>query len=453
MDQNNTGVPCRRPFCSRTIVTTLLALSLASPAVSWSQDVLRQAKSDVAVLSSRKMHGRGYVFGGLERAGEYLAGRFREIGIHSIGETYFQTFTMMVNTFDGAPRLTIGHDSLILGEDFLPYATSGSGAVENATDIVFVGPGLVIPSRGINDYAGVSRTSSVIVIDDEIPDSLRRATPTLRDLFTRRARIDLAMMHRPSAIIFLVSRVTFGDPNERDSVPIVDVLKEKMPRHPTSLSFEVRSSYAPHVSRNVVGMIPGTERTDSTVILCAHYDHLGAFTDSLFFPGANDNASGTAMLLALARFFVVHPVRTSLIVLATSGEEEGLVGSRFYADHPLDNLQKTCYVLNFDVVASGDGGIMVVGGEDYPAAFSRMSAICDSLHVHPLWKRPSVPNSDHYSFFRKGVESFFFYTLNGKQPYHRFDDVAATLDWVPFVHVFDLATAFIQKTEGSLQFR
>ncbi len=432
----------------KSIAFILLAAPVILLQTSHAQDPLPQARMDVKTLSSQAMHGRGYVLDGLTRAGEYIEKRFRRIGLQPIHGTYEQTFAVKVNTFALPPRLSVDREQLILGKDFLPYATSGSGKGDGNTNIIFVGSGLYLPSRQINDYADVNGRGAILILDEGIPDSIRQDTTVDHRLLTKGARITLAEIQQPSAIVFLVDKVTFASPNERELVPIFDVVKSKIPSHPDSISFAVTSSLDTHQSRNIVGSLAGTSGTDSTFVLCAHYDHLGAFADSLYFPGANDNASGTAMLLALAKFFGTHPPRTSIVFLAASGEEEGLVGSRYYADHPLNDLTKTKYVLNFDVVASGDGGIMVVGGENYPGAFTNMTALADSLHIHPLWKRPSVPNSDQYSFFEKGVESFFFYTLNGTQPYHRFDDVPGTLDWTPFMHVFELSAAFIQKTDG-----
>jgi aminopeptidase YwaD len=430
----------------------LVLLTCPTLQSSYAQDPLSQAKGDVEKLSSSELSGRGYTFDGIQKAGRFLESRFKEIGVQPLsGEGYQQHFKIQLNTFPALPKLSINGEALVLGRDFLPHATSGSGSVNDGTPLFYVKSGLFIPEKKINDYAGVTMEKAILIMDEDVPESVKKDTSIDRGYLTKEIRIKIASQLHPAAIIFLVNRLSFGDPNAQEEVPVLDVQKEKMPAQVATIALKVKASYGDRESINIAGKLPGKSRSDSCILLCAHFDHLGAFSDSAYFPGANDNASGTAMLLSLAEYFKAHPINNSLLFLAVSGEEEGLLGSKYYAEHPLHDLNKTRFLLNFDIVGSGDGGIMVVGGENFPAEFDVMTALCDSLKIKTLWKRPTVPNSDQYYFSTKGVKTFYLYTLNGKQPYHRFDDIPGTLDWGAYMNVYRLATAFIEmesKTQG-----
>jgi len=435
------------PEPRKLVLCTLLCVCLSFQR-SRSQDLLEQARLDVETLSSKEMCGRGYVFDGLKKAGTFLEARFKTLGLQPLGEDYVQRFDMKVNTFDAPPELSVNREPCVLGRDFLPYATSGSGNIREGTDIFYLRSGLFLPGHGVNDYSGVTRRGAVLIFSEEVPEQFIKDTTIDRGLLAKETRIKLALQLQPSAILVLVKRLGLASPRAQEDVPILDVVKDRIPSRISSVSLDVKAAFDDRESMNVVGTLPGKITSDSSIVVCAHFDHLGGFSDSAYFPGANDNASGTAMLLSLAAYFKAHPINASLIFIATSGEEEGLLGSQYYAEHPLHDLDKTKFLLNFDIVGSGDGGIMVVGGENFPGEFSVMSALCDSLKIKPLGKRPTAPNSDHYSFSTKGVKTFYLYTMNGKQPYHRFDDICATLDWGAFLNVFRLSTAFIEHMDS-----
>jgi len=240
----------------------------------------------------------------------------------------------------------------------------------------------------------------------------------------------------------------YAEPFLREDLPIFDVLKTSLPIPVETISFKVKSSFEEDESENIIGTIPGSSRSDSVIIVCAHYDHLGAFADSVYFPGANDNASGTAMLLNLAQSIkVVHPNHT-FVFIAFSGEEEGLIGSKYYSEQPLFPLDKTIFLVNLDMVASGNNGVMAVGGVDYPDFYSKLNIVNDSLKLGPLYKRRCAANSDQYYLSEKGVRTFYLYTNEGKQPYHNIQDIDSTLDWKAYNHVLQLVKGFLSSIDN-----
>ena len=201
-------------------------------------------------------------------------------------------------------------------------------------------------------------------------------------------------------------------------------------------------------TQNVVGYIPGTEQPDSFMLFSAHYDHLGQMGDGTFFPGANDNASGITMLLTLAKYFNSHPQKYSICFIAFSVEELGLLGSKFYTEHPLFPLSQIKFLVNMDIVGTGDEGIKVVNGAVLSTDFNKLVSLNDSLHLlKSVQPRGKAANSDHYFFFEKGVSSFFIYTLGGISAYHDVFDKAATLPLTEFDDLAKLLIAFAEEEE------
>jgi len=178
---------------------------------------------------------------------------------------------------------------------------------------------------------------------------------------------------------------------------------------------------------NVLGKIVGEdpELTDEVVIVAAHIDHLGVNRDGAINYGADDNASGTAMVMELARLFGlcgVRPKRTMLFI-AFNAEEMGLIGSRAYVEDPIFPLEDTIAVYNFDMVGAGDGsGAMVFGGNDarnrWMTDLLRATAEAAGLE-HEIQVVPQKLASDHAPFVQRGVPSLFNFSRPDPHPgYH-----------------------------------
>ncbi len=180
---------------------------------------------------------------------------------------------------------------------------------------------------------------------------------------------------------------------------------------------------------NVIGLIPGTDSLlkDEIIVLTAHLDHIGRTEDSIYY-GANDNASGIAAMLNAAAFIAQNPLKRSLVLIAFSGEESGLLGSRFYTENPVFDMDQTVLLINLDIVGSGSEGIMLQGGEHYSYQQTLIEKI-NRLHFKfRIATRPNSPNSDHYFFNISGVPAFFIYAFPGSCPYHSPGDCPDCID-------------------------
>ena len=163
------------------------------------------------------------------------------------------------------------------------------------------------------------------------------------------------------------------------------------------------------------------------------------------FPGANDNASGVSMLLNLAKAYSKNNnSKYSLLFIAFAGEEMGLLGSKYYTEHPVVPLEKIKFLINLDLLGTGDDGLMVVNGEIYPQQFNLLDSLNTVHHyLNHIGKRGKARNSDHYYFSEKGVPAFFLYTLGGIKAYHDIDDKGSTLPLTKYKEVFRLISDFI----------
>lgn len=414
----------------------------------FAQDPIEQAKADVHILTSKEFAGRGFTFDGNKKAEEFLIERFKKIGLEPVDGKYGQPFNMELNIVDGVPQLSVNNQQLKIGSDFLPNSVTGSGSIDGDTPIYYVKSGLYIKEKGINDYSGVTSKSAVLIFEDEVPDSIKADTTIDSRRYSTATRLRNAEVLQAKGVIFLVKRLMFAEPYIRKDFPVFDVLRTSLPMPVETISYKVKSSFDEVEPENLIGTITGLTQSDSTIIICAHYDHLSAFADTVYFPGANDNASGTAMLLSLAQYFKINHPRHKIIFIAFSGEEEGLIGSKYYSEHPIFPLNKTVFLVNLDMVASGDDGIMAVGGVDYPDFYSKLKTVNDSLNLGPLYKRACAPNSDQYFLSVKGVKTFYLYTNQGKQPYHNIQDVDSTLDWKAFNHTLLLVKGFIKAIDN-----
>jgi len=401
---------------------------------------LTYARSVLNTLCSSEFHGRGYVQSGDKKAAEFIAGEFERLGLEKVSTSYFQNFTVPVNTFPGKLELKLNDKVLKPGVDYLidPGAPSIHGTFEivSRTDEQILDEekftSLINSSK--NKFISIQITGQKFNKDEttEIQDKLNRLKYGT-DIPSR------------GTIIVTSDKLTWSGSTKQFSKPVFTVHAEA----PTSFSkanVTVEAKFiTEYKTQNVVGFLKGTSSSDSLLIITAHYDHLGMMGKNTYFPGANDNASGTAMLLNMAKFYSQkeHRLKYSVLFIAFAAEEIGLLASSYYTEHPLFPLSKTKFLLNFDLAGTGDDGIQVVNGSVYKDRFAVLKALNDKGgFVKEVKTRGEACNSDHCLFYRKGVPCFFIYTLGGISAYHDVNDRAETLPFTKFEGYFKLMTQF-----------
>lgn len=423
----------------------ILLLFLLAPALH-AQQGEQAARADVEYLTSRALMGRGYLHEGHEKAAAYIRQRFRSIGIDSLTDGYYYSFPLTAVVFPEGASLRINGSELELGRQFIPAANSAGGISDGEFRGGLITSGLTIFQEGesvINDHEPARLPDGVLIIDEKIPDHIIADTTIPRHVLSLQWRLGTAVHRGWRAVIVVCDRLTHSVASKEDRIPVFHVARNAMPDSVLSVSYSISAEAREIMAHNVIGYIPGVRRPDSLLVVCAHYDHLGAIGDSIYFPGANDNASGVAMMLSLAGHFKEQPPDYSIIFFAFTGEELGLKGSAMFAQLPLFELSKIRFLLNMDMVASGREGIMAVGGTVFGREFDLLKNAAVHAGVTDVRKRDPAPNSDQYPFTSRGVRGFYVYPFTGLQPYHHIDDKPETLEWDVFMRLRSIFLSFL----------
>lgn len=400
------------------------------------------AREIVDTLASPAFKGRGYVGKGDSLAADFVMGEFRKLGLAPVfGGSYYQEFKIPVNTFPGRLTVQFGNEVLAPGKDYLVASFSPSVIGRfpvmnvNRTDL-----------RSENREAQVIKKShdSFIYIDSRLagsepPEISRETEKNIRNLQTSSA-VRGIIIHSGEKLNWDVSTVA-------GKKPLILLSKDAEINPSDSVTIIIDSEFLPeYTTRNVAARIEGSSLTDSIIVLMAHYDHLGKMGSDTFFPGANDNASGVAIILSLAKYFSANKPRYTIVFVATGAEEAGLLGARAFTENPPFDLGRIKFLINFDLAGTGEEGIKVVNGTIYKDKFELLSDLNRKDNLLPKVEiRGPACNSDHCLFYRKGVPCFYIYTLGGITAYHDIYDRPETLPLTEFYDYLELMIEFIRK--------
>ena len=401
---------------------------------------LDYAHQVVRYLSSQELKGRGYVGNADKLAANYIAQEFKKLGIQPIDSSYLQHFEFSVNTLPGDLMLKINGNPLVAGKDYIvePGCPSGSGVSETVQ----------IPFYDLLDQ--LTWAEYVLEAQDRflVIEELLASPLEWEEKETINNALNFLKYHPQGdwkgVLILTDQKLNWFGSTQQFNRPTFIVRRSSIVDSVKTIEWTIESVFKPqYKSQNVVGMIEGINK-DSLVVITAHYDHLGMMGNRVYFPGANDNASGVAMMLNLAQHYSREKPPYSTIFMAFGGEELGLIGSRYFVDNPLFSLEQIKFLLNFDLAGTGDEGIQVVNGSVHLKEFELLLTINDEMALLPQVKiRGEACNSDHCYFHKKGVPCFFMYTLGGIQAYHDIYDRADTLPLTEFEDYFNLMVAFI----------
>ncbi len=409
----------------------LFLLVAISFSYSYAQDIPRVRKY-LDTLCAPGMNGRSVYGDGEKKAATFICDRFKEFGYKPFNENYFQPFNFDINTFPGKVSLILGKNEMKPGKDFI--VKCNSPAAKGKFKIKFLDTLFYRTEETRIEFLS-SDLSTYCVVYDEIFEKQLEKLPSD---FSRK------LDESGCLVIIRNKRLTMSVAHAQGHTATFEVLKEKYDYSAKKMQFEVDAVLQKNYeSQNVCAYIEGTKYQDSILLITAHYDHLGRMGKEVYFPGANDNASGVCMVLELANYYKTHPQKYSVVFIAFGAEEAGLIGSKYFTEHPLFPLAKIKFMLNLDLLGTGDEGMMVVNGTEYKKQFKLLQDINTEKNYLPaLRKRGKAANSDHYFFTEKGVPAFFFYTLGGVAAYHDVYDVHQTLPLTRFKEVFGLITDF-----------
>lgn len=442
-----------------------------APDIALSADRIRE---DMRTLSSDEFLGRGPGQPGGDMASQYIADAFTEMGLEPVDGSYFQDVPMVGYATDPASvKLTFEGPEGSLAPPYLDGFVLNAGdpkAIWSAGtgEVVFVGYGIDAPENDWNDFEGVSVRNKfiLILVNDppatvEEPDLFGGPAMTYYGRWTykweeaaRQGALGALIVHETEPAGYPWSVVRGGRAGEQFSLPPDSAgpkpagmvgwvtqevaeqvlalggldfadLKARAARRgfravPTGVkaSAQMSASVRGVQTRNVVGLLPGTERPDEIITVTAHYDHFGVGEtidgDSIY-NGAYDNASGTALMMEVARAFAGLPEypERSILFIATAAEEQGLLGSQWYAQSPLFPLEKTVAEVNLDGANLwGETDDVTIFGEDRSelGAIAHRRAAEMGLEIVPDQEpeKGFFFRSDHFPFAKAGIPSLYF---------------------------------------------
>ena len=422
---------------------------------------LETIRDVTAKLSSDEFEGRGTAQPGADKAAQYLADRFKSLGLKPAGEngTYFQQVKFKSSEVLPESSLSIGNISFKHGEDYVLLPPYSADKVDATSDVIFVGYGVVSEELKRDDLAGLELNGKVVVLLNGQPTGVdptawRRATnPQARamNIFGRgavamivanvgsptqpfasianylsRRRVSLASAPAPpfkippvllasdAALekIFAGSEMNYAQTFEKAKTG-VNVSRSLQKQ--ATVALRTRTMEA--TSSNVAAVLEGSDSTlkQEAVVYSAHYDAYGLAGGKIF-PGAADNALGTATITAIAEAFVrSYPKvserpRRSIIFLAVTGEEYGLLGAEHWVQHPTWPLEKIAADINFDGIGT-EVYAPVKRIVAFGAEHSNLGAVFEDVTVatgnvvtpDPMPEENAFVRSDHYAFVKKGV--------------------------------------------------
>jgi aminopeptidase YwaD len=388
-------------------------------------------------ICSGKYHGRGYEYDSDKMAAKFIIEELKKDRLKSYNKTYKQPFNIQVNSFSGNNTVKIGSEILDPGNDYI--IASYSQSLTGTFSVVILNPSIINDSSELRAFIKRDFSNVALLIDtvglgtsrfDEAYDLVTKENILKAKLVIRLE--DKEFMYTPSQI-----RLNFT---------CISLKRDVLPNDLRTITVDINSNYIQNYqTNNVIGYIEG--KIDSCILITGHYDHIGMMGLSTFFPGANDNGSGIAMLLNLAKYYSkTKKPKYHIVFIFFSGEELGLLGSKYYTEHPIFPLSDIKFMINLDMVGTGSKGIKVVNGTVYKKEFNQLLKINDKMHlIESITARSPAANSDHFYFYQKGVKSFFIYTLGEYKEYHNLNDKPENLPLTEFDDLSLLLIEFINS--------
>ena len=452
-------------------------------------------ENHLEILASDSFMGRETGFPGQKMAADYLRSQFMELGLKPPVEdtSYYQPFTLTSREYTGVD-LKVGKDDFKLFDDFYHFFSYTDTTV-SLNSVVFTGYGM--RTRGWNSYEGIDVAGKAVMLIDGEPrskDGISLITGSEESSLygkDRSKKIELA--RNAGAGLILVVREDYEDVVPRikmyvaqtrmqleengkevgSNAPVVYIspstadiilggkgkfgnIKRKLIKkeRPVSRSYnknvtlEVQREVNQLESENVLGLIEGSEKKDEVVVVTCHYDHIGK-DGEVIYNGADDDGSGTSSILEIAEAFSIavdsgyRPSR-SILFIGFSGEEKGLLGSKYYSMNPVFPLESTVANLNIDMVGRTDKEhegepeyVYLIGSDrlsmDLHELSEKANADFTQLDLDYRYNSEDDPNqfyrrSDHYNFAKHNVPVIFYFR-GVHEDYHQPGDIEEKIEY------------------------
>jgi hypothetical protein len=442
-----------------------------------------EMKKHLYIIASKEMEGRDTPSPGLEKAANYIEEYFKSIGLAPGNkDSYRQYYPLYRDSMVGA-SMKINGTTLELNKDFQPQ-TSNYAAAMRFSEVVFAGYGIVEADKR-DDYKDLKVAGKLVLILDGAPADYKPTQQGRLSPVSTNGKMAAASSKGAAAVMIIYSNYprktlttssnwsmngygptqgpfTFtvsADVAARimgeNGKNIIDKMKAgtaQIGTYPAEVDMEYSKISKTTTVSNVLGFLEGTDKKDEIVVITAHYDHIGKRNDTIINYGADDDGSGTTGVLELAQAFAEakkagNGPRRSILFMTVSGEEKGLWGSKYYAEHPVYPLEKTTVDLNIDMIGrtgteylkdkDSTNYVYIIGDDklstDLATITDQVNNTYMKMKLDRKYNDPNDPNrfyfrSDHYNFAEKGVPIIFYF--NGTHAdYHRPTDTPDKINY------------------------
>ena len=468
------------------IIFILLAF-ICIPGVALPQINKDELYKTVQFLASKELAGRMAGSEGFEKAADSMASEFTKLNLKPVGKNkYFQRLKVEYNEILPPEHFSVIKNgttiSYKLGPDYVYRGFTGAGKL--TAPVVFCGYGIDQPGLSYNDYDSIDVKNKVVMVFRYNPKWNIDTIPFLNG--NPREKAIIAAKHGAVGILFVsfpndpdpqkpIGSLINGKGEQMLNFPELHIslnvasdlfngttrtLKELQTlidstKKPCSIplmnkvDLEVHTNYIKEREVvNVIGILEGSDPVmrDSFLVLGAHLDHVGSQAGKIYFPGANDNASGCAALLQIAKAFVQSKdkPKCSVAFVFFASEEQGLNGSKYFVSHPPASIPHVQYMFNFDCVGYGDS-IQIFGGKSFPELWNIAKKIDSENDKLLVPETGEGGGADAEPFFQKGIKTLYFVSTNSYKNLHQMTDTPETINK-------DLLTAITKLGYKTAQF-
>ncbi|MBP5547680.1 MAG: DUF4910 domain-containing protein [Bacteroidales bacterium] len=406
----------------------LLSDSLAAQDLTHYKRVLKE-------LASPKYQGRGYAKNGANKAGKYLQKEYKKAGVD---EVTLQPFKLDINTFAGKMEMTVDGRKMTAGVDF--SMREYSPGVKGTYKLYYVDTLNFDAEKMYVDLAKPENKDCFVVCDFWFAYKHHK---DFKKLQVGDGCTNAGMIQTWEPLLKFYK--AYGE--KVMGKPIIWATTD-FPKGAQSITVNIENKFLEgYECFNVIAKVEG-RRHDSCIVFTAHYDHLGNLGKNVYYAGANDNASGTAAIVTLASYYAKNRPEYDMYFISFSGEDAGLRGSEYYAEHPIVPLSQIKYLLNIDMIGDNNPVQYCEVSDEGMRGFALFEKINnENRNFKALNRGELAGNSDHYPFAQRRVPCIFFENEEGDafKYYHTTLDNYEHALFDTYEPLFRLVTEFVRQ--------
>ncbi|NSW44389.1 MAG: M20/M25/M40 family metallo-hydrolase [Bacteroidales bacterium] len=377
----------------------------------------------ISDLTAKDFHGRGYTHKGINKAEKYIVTTLKNIGIKNI---VVQTFKMPVSVIKSA-KVLFDTTFVKWGDNAIVYPSSAS--LKGMFEIE------KINKSNLADILTKDLTNKFVLFDTSLTSQSKYSSEIHKLLQNNSVKAKGFILCKKTKLMQVQA-------NKKNNWVIIEVDTSFI--NARNITINLKTKYIKqYKTSNIIATIKG--KSDSIIAFSAHYDHLGEL-ENIYFPGANDNASGVSMVIDIGRELANEQNSKTIALLFFTGEEVGLIGSNYFVGKPTFDLKKIKYLFNLDVIGSGEKGITIVNGKIYQSLADELSKINIDKNLNlDIQIREASNNSDHAPFYMNGIPSVFIYAKGKTGPYHHPDDNLLNLSLAKYNDIVKLLLTYTKQ--------